>query len=345
MLFLFPRTYRQEYGSELQGVFELSLDDALKQGSLEVLRGALHELLSLPEAILIQHLRKRRKGRMLRKFGAYFNFRPGSGYEFFTALYPFLLMGFVLPIMNALGQAGIIPVPNLFFNGVAIVLLTLMGLLLVIGLATGLPRWSLPYAGFLLSLLSAYGLGSWLNQRHFIPFTALYARSWLLGQIVYQGSLWAGLTLISAVLVLVFGLIPIFRRFKKDWTLLAFLLYGATPFVLVSSFDDYVHEEPYELIAFLILIFGMWSYLHANNPRWQFWMLFGGMTAALFFAAVGKAILGLSQPWFHGNQIDWWGHEMMTTIIMWMWIALSMLVPLVLSLLSEKEEALTPREI
>jgi hypothetical protein len=122
-------------------------------------------------------------------------------------------------------------------------------------------------------------------------------------------------------------------------------LYGSTPFVLVSSFDDYVHEEPYELIAFLILIFGIWFYLHTDDPRQRFGALFSGMTVALLFAAVGKAILGLSQPWFRGNQIDWWGHEMMTTIIMWMWVALSMLVPLALSLPSEKDENLTTSEI
>ena len=60
LLYLFPKTYREEYGEELQVVFDLSLDDAMHAGMLEVVRVMLRELIGLPKAILYQHLRKPR---------------------------------------------------------------------------------------------------------------------------------------------------------------------------------------------------------------------------------------------------------------------------------------------
>ena len=62
VLHLFPKAYREEYGDELQTVFNLSFDDAMKIGWLEVAGVILRELMSLPKAILYEHLRKPRYG-------------------------------------------------------------------------------------------------------------------------------------------------------------------------------------------------------------------------------------------------------------------------------------------
>ena len=62
LLYLFPKAYREEYGEELKSVFDLSLDDAMRAGRLEVARVVLHELISLPVAIIREHLRKPRYG-------------------------------------------------------------------------------------------------------------------------------------------------------------------------------------------------------------------------------------------------------------------------------------------
>lgn len=58
LLYLFPRSYREEYGDELQAVFNLSLDDARNSESIEVVWVILRELIGLPRAILYEHLRK-----------------------------------------------------------------------------------------------------------------------------------------------------------------------------------------------------------------------------------------------------------------------------------------------
>ena len=62
LLYLFPGTYREEYGDELQAVFNLSLADAARQNGLELARVILQEFLSLPKAIIYEHLRKPRYG-------------------------------------------------------------------------------------------------------------------------------------------------------------------------------------------------------------------------------------------------------------------------------------------
>jgi hypothetical protein len=62
LLHLFPRAYREEYGDELQAVFNLSLEDAMKIGGMEVAGVVLRELIGLPTAILYEHLRKPRHG-------------------------------------------------------------------------------------------------------------------------------------------------------------------------------------------------------------------------------------------------------------------------------------------
>ena len=46
---------------------------------------------------------------------------------------------------------------------------------------------------------------------------------------------------------------PFYRRLRNDWTLLAFILYGITPFTIVVTFDDYQHAVPYVFCSFLIL--------------------------------------------------------------------------------------------
>ena len=82
--------YRDEYSEELQAVFDLALDDATESGRLEVARVALRELTGLPNAIIREHLRERRKAKMTGKFASRFDFEPGSGRETFAALTPFL---------------------------------------------------------------------------------------------------------------------------------------------------------------------------------------------------------------------------------------------------------------
>ncbi len=62
LLNLFPQNYRHEYGEELQAVFDLTLEDAAGQNNLELAQVILQEFVSLPKAIIHEHLRKPRYG-------------------------------------------------------------------------------------------------------------------------------------------------------------------------------------------------------------------------------------------------------------------------------------------
>jgi hypothetical protein len=62
LLNLYPKTYREENGDELQAVFNASLNDAIQIGLLEVTSVLLREMIGLSEAILYEHLRTRRYG-------------------------------------------------------------------------------------------------------------------------------------------------------------------------------------------------------------------------------------------------------------------------------------------
>jgi hypothetical protein len=63
LLWLYPKGYREEYGSELQTVFDLSLDEAMNGGWFEAVGVVLQELAGLPKAVIYQHLRERRNAK------------------------------------------------------------------------------------------------------------------------------------------------------------------------------------------------------------------------------------------------------------------------------------------
>jgi hypothetical protein len=338
LLSFFPKNYREEYGEELQIVFHLSLSDAFKTGGWEPANVVLQELISLPKAILVQHLRERRKAQMVKNFGSYFNFAHGSWREFLSALWPFLIFGLFSPLITLLSNLGLLEPGSTLADGIGIAFLAVLAILFLAGIFSGLPRWFFPYIGFLLSIACMYGFSTYMDKWHALPFQTLYSDFWFVDQIVFQGFLWGGLTLISILFVALTALLPFMRRLKTDWTLLSFLLYGAVPFPLMITFDDYPYDGGLSsFFAFLIFVAGIWFYLRTDDPRRQFWVLFGTMTVSLLFAAGAKAII-YQYFWDGLRHFTWWT-EMMSTIIMWMWLALTMLIPLVLNLLPRSENA------
>jgi len=274
---------------------------------------------------------------MLNNFRKYFNFAYGSWREFLAALCPLLLFGMFSPLIDLLGKAGLLVPGKIFADGIGIALLAVLAILFLAGIFSGLPRWFFPYIGFLLSILSV-SVFSYLVERYGVPLPRLFPQSWIGREIVIQGSIWGILTLSTILLVFLSIFVPFLRRFKKDWTLISFLLYGAVPFAVAIAFDDYVNDGTARLIAFLILVAGIWYYLHSDTPRHQFWALFGGMTVSLLFAAVTKAII--YQYFWEGIRHFTWWTEMMSTVVLWGWLALTMLIPLALQRLAPSKETL-----
>jgi hypothetical protein len=158
-------------------------------------------------------------------------------------------------------------------------------------------------------------------------------------QIAYQGQLWLGLPIATIASVIICALLPplrpFYRRLRQDWTLLSFLIYGATWFAVLLTFDDYPQNQPYKLLSMLLLAAGGWFYLRSGTRRLRFASLFSGWTLAMIVATVGKAILYAGPDWPYPRLIGTftWQSEATSTMITWAWLLLALAIPALLALL------------
>ena len=325
LLHLFPKSYREEYSEELRAVFGLALDHALKIGWMEAASVVLRELISLPPAIVYEHLRERRNEKMIRNFDSYFYFASGSWKEYLTALIPFFLAGGLMPVLNYLGRAGV--TTNAIRTVIMLALFGLFLILLVVGVKVGMPRWSLPYLGFLLAILSTYFFSMIFGTPLYFLFGNLRDQSLLIIDILWGGIFWYGLLSAIVVLMIASRTIPSFQRFRSDWTQLCFILYGGVPFALWLTFDEYVGDEPYMFASFLVLAVGAWFYLRSQGQWTRFGSLFVALTLAISIAVAGKAILIPAQDWPFTIDQGLVVAEVKHTIIMWGWFAAGMVLP------------------
>jgi hypothetical protein len=192
----------------------------------------------------------------------------------------------------------------------------------------GTPRWFLPYLGFLLAVLSLYVFSAIFGTPIYFLFRDLRDQSLLIIDILWDGIYWYGLLSAILLLLLLSRVSPTFQRFKNDWTLSCFVLYGGVPFAVWITFDEYVGDEPYTLSAFLVLAIGAWLYLRSANEWIRFGALFVAMTLAIFIVAVGKVMLIPSQTWPITIDGGLARSEFKHTITMWGWFAVGIMIPL-----------------
>jgi hypothetical protein len=327
LLNLFPRNYRREYGEELQAVFALSLADAAKSGKVEIAKLLLRELVALPQGIYFEHLRERRKTGMAKKLTS-----PVS--ETISVIIPFFVL---LALYFSIGMIQGIPAWVL-----GMIRLSLLGILLVmffVGLARGLPRGILPLMGFVFAVANLFITFAIIDPKwpgfSFPPFVSRFVRDYIQG-----GVHWVGIIILVFLSVLLAASIPAFRPFyrrvRNEWTLLAFIFYGVTPFAILITFDDYQHAEPYVFASFLILALGGWLYLYNETPWKKFMILFTGLTLAMAVTVIGAAVLveeSLYAP------VTTWQTAMVAAIMTWAWLATFMLLPPLINLLPQPHNA------
>jgi hypothetical protein len=340
LISLYPKAYREEYSDELQIVFNLSIEEAARLGKIETAKAFLREIITLPAAILYEHLRERRKAKMIKNLNSQLNFSPGSRSEFMAAFTPFFVISILLyaiPLfipytpeeMPAWGEAILV------FSRLS--LLGFIFILLMLGFGKGLPRWFLPFLGFIFSIVSIFAFNALLDPNWHV-FSFLFRASEFLQNFAYQGLLLMGILPLVILLVLSAMLIPKFRPFysrvRQDWTLLSFLIYGTAPFAILLTFDAYENSSSlYQLGSLFILAMGGWFYLHSEAFWKKFLFLYIGMVLSLAVAAMGRAILcenGLFDEWVFDCT---WQIEVMDTITWWVWLAIFMLLPLAINLL------------
>ena len=226
---------------------------------------------------------------------------------------------------------------------VEIIRLSLIGILLAIfavGLTKGLPRWVLPFIGFVFSVANLFIYPAIVDPKwpgfSFPPFVSRVVRDFING-----GMFFVGIIILIFLSVLLAALIPVlrpfYRRLRNDWTLLAFILYGITPFIILVTFDGYRHGGSYVLASFLILALGGWLYLNNDVPWKKFIFLFIGLTLAMAITATGTAVL-VEELWY--APFATWQSVMVETIMAWMWLAIFMLLPPLVNLLPQPKNRL-----
>jgi hypothetical protein len=335
LLHLYPVAYRNEYGEELRTVFYLSIDEARKVGKFEIMRVVLRELVSLPQAILYEHVGERRKTKMTREYTSRFDFAPGSRKEILAAVAPFLLCG-IVPILAGLLITG----PDILEQVLGICRLVSMISILLVVFFKQVPRWFMPYLGLPLSILSILISIVWLDSWNNSSLLSFEMPMFLWTFLSY-GYVWGMFVPTLVLLVLFSAAIPRYRlfyqRLRNDWTLLCFLLYGATPFMASLCFEGYPRTGPFMELIFLILAVGGWLYLRNDVPWKKFLILIGGQTLSLFTAAVGQVALYKYSAYYSPNidtRINWWG-TVHVSVAIWLGLVLVMFLPLVINLLPQ----------
>jgi hypothetical protein len=335
LLFLYPQEYREEYGEELQTVFDLSMEDAIKLGKFAAVKVFLLEVIHLPGAIFLEHLRKRRKNRMARKIDRLLDFSPGSRNETLVALAPFLVSA-ALPILFGMLSSQL---DTLIWQRsgriLAVAVYALIPLLFILGLLKGIPRWSLPYLGLCLPVLawiiSNINMSNALaDYRRAMMIYRLLSRipySWsFLREFINEGVMWGWILIIPLTVLLILfsmlipGLRPFYRKLRNDWTLLCFMLLGAAPFMAFVNFEGYKNYEAFIVLMFLSLAVAGWLYLHNDNPWAKFLILIGGMTIAMLVAALGQTMLFETSRYQEDMSLS--------TIKAWIWLLMAMLLTL-----------------
>lgn len=345
LLRLYPKSYRDEYGEELQIIFQLSLEEAATKSGFEVAGVVLREWVNLPMAIVHEHIRERRKARMIRDFSSRFDFAPGSRKEILAAVAPFLLCGMV-PILISLFLTG----PDILEQVLGVCMFISMISILLVVFFKQTPRWFMPYLGLPLPILGVLISIVWLDTWNNSYLLSLPMPMFLWTFISY-GYIW-GVFIPVLVLLVIFSAVipryrPFYQRLRNDWTLLCFILYGATPFMAKLCFEGYPRTGMFIESIFLILAGGAWLYLHNDVPWKKFIILIGGQTLSLFTAAVGQVVLYKYSAYYSPTidiRVAWWDFVHVSVAI-WLGLVLIMFLPLVINLLPRSGSALQAEEI
>jgi hypothetical protein len=229
---------------------------------------------------------------------------------------------------------------------------------LVLAVFSGLPRWSLSYFGFFLTIITFYtiGLGLW-GLLVVPPWIFIFGPrdSWSLPvSLLYNGLMVAFMWfIVLLVAIIIFNLLrhwprihSLWRHIREDWTHLSFLVYGGLIFYIWLIFDEYRYEDSWIFVAFVCLAICAWFYLRAKGQNMRILALISGVTASLWVVTVGKWILVPMQNWpvnIESERI----FETLRTIGSWIVTIAALMAPALLKLLppspkSNIEEGITP---
>lgn len=329
LMLLYPRRFRTEFGPEMQMVFSEALGDAAVEGFTSQVRALLREFVNMPFEAIRQHLKI--ENNRFAWIG------PASRGEVLVTLMFFILPTTYLFLNSYLGATA-----NLIWILIGFVILAVI----VTGFIKGFPRWSLPYLGLALSLVSFLFVFQWIADLVTVPMLSKFGPiphdegTRLLLQAFWAGLLWLSLLTFT---LLVFGFLALVKRFdslldciRKDWTLASYLLYYGATFTLFLAYDQYRGDRPFMFASAICLASGAWFYLHGSNAWQRILALLSGLSLAMLaaFAARWSFIPG-------SEAVTWplvlvldprrWSSAIWT-VFDWGWIFLILMAPVLLRL-------------
>lgn len=277
--------------------------------------------------------------------------KPMNRWDWIAGLGIFILP-LAMEIMVIFSTNGII-LPVWVILAVRYVILSCVIIGLIYALLRGIPRWSFPYLGYLLSISILFLLNSgflfWIYQIYKRMFGD--GLTWSVPvNIVYGGIftviLNANILLFALGAVTLLQRLPLTRglwdRIRADWTQLSYLLFGSTIFVLLFTFDEYHHDEVLKLIFGSVLAVSAWFYLKATTRRGRIRILLTGVTIVMLGTAVAKYWLVPLQQWTVGYEypvspsMETRWNETGGAVIQWISMVLLLLSPALLNYLPGK---------
>lgn len=320
LLRFYPASFRREFAAEMREVFSQASAEAADKSPLALLALWLNEVLSLPSALLEVHWRAYRSARLQAQ--SLPASEGNSTQELLLALLVFLLpAGMLLSLPSRPAWDPSLSIALLF-----------LGVMLLIGRLRGAPLWSLPYLGMVVVIAGYMVLFQWVASLVSPSLIANFASgpwdrpTYLLLRVVSTGILWLMLFCLTLLVVALLSLFnrfqPFFRHVRHDWTLLSYVLYGESVFVLILLFRDYRQERAFIVASLLCLLAGAWFYLRSPANRLRILALLGGLTLGMGVIALRQ---GLSLP----APVS--GFPVSRFLLAWLWMALALLLPRLLA--------------
>ncbi len=216
---------------------------------------------------------------------------PGSWVEALARTILFTIPLMVLGVKWAFSRGYL---PGLVSNavGLAVSAIPLFGL--SAGWAKGFPRWSCPYAGFIVAFPCLTGL--WLPFLVImlilllsLPQAQAYSQQPLLVQAKLPPRSNPSITCEGTASIRSWRpLRQLGQTVRRDWTLLSFCFYGVAPMALVFAFEKVArdYEALYMAVSSLILAAGALAYMRSTETWQRVLALLSGFTLSWAAATV-----------------------------------------------------------
>jgi hypothetical protein len=242
-----------------------------------------------------------------------------------------------------------------------IILITVL-VILIIGIRSGFPRWTIPYLGVgvitLVMLQAVYPI--WGLFADNLKMMINYSTRTLAARIQYSVLLGSFFWLVPfVILILSILLLRIWprtrvlaQRIRRDWTLMSFMVYSALVFDLELIFEEYGHDEAWKIASRICLFLGAWIYFKLDDQHKRILVLIVGATLFFGIAAVGQWVVLPLQSWGDFYGYDHWTYRRVMlsgTLSGWVSALFYMLIPALINLIPRPrkaeplpEEKLTP---